>query len=90
MCLGIPARIVSVSAERPHVAVVETRGTKHEVNIAIVQDDHPKPGMWVEIHMGMAVGLLDPEEAEASLEFLDELESVRLQAGPKAGQRIPE
>lgn len=86
MCLGIPARIVSISPERPHIATVETRGSRHEVNIAIVQEDQPRPGMWVEIHMGMAVSLLDPAEAEASLEFLQELEDARLGGDTTAGE----
>ena len=74
MCLGVPARIVSISRERPHVATVDIRGTERDVNIAIIQPDKPQPGTWVDIHMGMAVAVLEPDEAEASLEFLDELE----------------
>ncbi len=74
MCLGVPGRIVSISADRPHVATIDMRGSKREVNIAIVAPDDPGPGTWVDIHMGMAVAVLDPEEARASLDFLDELE----------------
>lgn len=74
MCLGVPGRIVSISADRPHVATIDIRGSKREVNIAIVAPDDPGPGTWVDIHMGMAVAVLDPEEARASLDFLDELE----------------
>jgi hydrogenase expression/formation protein HypC len=74
MCLGVPARIVSISPEQPHVATVDVRGTERDVNIAIIQPDEPQPGTWVDIHMGMAVAVLEAEEAKMSLEFLDELE----------------
>jgi hydrogenase expression/formation protein HypC len=74
MCLGVPGRIVSISSERPHVATVDVRGTEREVNIAIIGPDEPQPGTWVDIHMGMAVAVLEPDEARESLDFLNELE----------------
>jgi hydrogenase expression/formation protein HypC len=74
MCLGVPGRIVSISSQRPHVATVDVRGTEREVNIAIIRPDEPQPGTWVDIHMGMAVAVLEPDEARESLDFLNELE----------------
>lgn len=74
MCLGVPGKILSISTDRPHVATIDVRGSRREVNIAIIEPDDPQPGTWVDIHMGMAVAVLDPEEAQASLGFLDELE----------------
>lgn len=74
MCLGVPGRIVSISSEHPHLATVDIRGTRREINVAIIEIEDPKPGAWVDIHMGMAVAVLDEEEARSSLEFLEELE----------------
>lgn len=74
MCLGVPGQIISISTERPHIATIDVRGSKREINIGIIERDQPTPGTWVDIHMGMAVAVLDPDEARASLEFLDELE----------------
>lgn len=46
------------------------------INIGIVVPDNPTTGSWVDVHLGMAVGVLDEEEAKASLAFLDELEEA--------------
>lgn len=85
MCLGIPGRIVSLDDSQPHVAVVDVRGSERRVNIGIVMPDEPKPGTWVDIHMGMAVAVLDEGEARASLDFLDELEAAAHGAKPHLG-----
>lgn len=90
MCLGVPGRIVSISTDRPHVATIDIRGSKREVNIAIIAPDDPGPGTWVDIHMGMAVAVLDPEEARASLDFLDELEAAVSGRDADAGAPGPE
>lgn len=67
---------MALDETRPHVASVDVRGSVRDVNIGIIVPDRPGPGTWVDIHMGMAVAILDPAEAKASLEFLEELEAA--------------
>lgn len=68
MCLGIPAKVVEVRGE---TAVVEILGVRREVSILLTPD--VKPGDYVIVHAGMAIGKLSLEEARKTLELLEEV-----------------
>jgi len=65
MCLAIPARIESVDGQRATVAV---EGSRAEVLLALVPQ--AKVGDWVLVHAGMAIAVLDPEQAMEAFELL--------------------
>ena len=70
MCLAIPARVVEV---RPgQQALIDLSGVRKEVSTALV--DEVQVGDYVIVHVGYAIGKLDPEEAQRTLELFDELE----------------
>ncbi|HBH39164.1 MAG TPA: hydrogenase formation protein HypC [Curvibacter sp.] len=63
MCLALPTCVLEV---RPHQqALVELGGVKKEISTALVGE--VKPGDYVIVHVGHAIGLLDPEEAQKTL-----------------------
>ncbi len=69
MCLALPARIVEMP--EPEVAVVDMGGVRKRISIALVPE--VKLGDFVIVHVGHAIGMLDEEEAQASLALFAEL-----------------
>ena len=69
MCLAIPALVVEIFD--PETALVDRGGVRKRVSIALVPE--AKLGDYVIIHVGHAIGMLDEEEARASLALFAEL-----------------
>lgn len=69
MCLALPARVAELlSADE---AVVELGGVKKTVSIALTPE--ARPGDYVIVHVGHAIGLLDALEAERTLALFAEM-----------------
>ncbi len=77
MCLGIPGQIVEITDQTKKLALVDVSGVKRQVNIAcIVDENHDIAsciGDWVLVHVGFAMSRIDEEEAQKTLELLEEL-----------------
>lgn len=73
MCLALPALLVELRPDDQ--AVVELGGIRKEVSIALVPG--VDVGDYVIVHVGHAIGRLDPEEAERTLALFGEI--ARLQ-----------
>ena len=67
MCLAVPAKIESVADGR---GTVELDGNRTNVLLTLVP--HAKVGDWVLIHAGMAITVLDEQEARETYEILSE------------------
>jgi len=80
MCLGIPGQILEISDVEQKLAIVDIGGVRRPVNIAcIVDEDHPVEdciGNWVLVHVGFAMNRIDPEEAQLTLDLLEEMAEV--------------
>ena len=80
MCLGIPGQILEISDREHKLAIVDVGGVRRQVNIACVVDEaHPVEscvGDWVLIHVGFAMNRIDPEEAQMTLDLLEEMAAV--------------
>jgi hydrogenase expression/formation protein HypC len=63
MCLALPARIVALKGADS--ALVDLGGVRKEVSTALVPE--ARVGDYVIVHVGYAIGMLDIEEAEATL-----------------------
>lgn len=63
MCLALPARIVELMP--PEQALIDLGGVRKTVGVALVPE--ARVGDWVIVHVGQAIGVLDPDEAEATL-----------------------
>lgn len=81
MCLGIPGQIVLIKDHENFIASVDVAGVKRDVNIAcVVCDDHSIDacvGDWVLVHVGFAMSKIDPEEAQQTLNLLQELGEIQ-------------
>ncbi|NEQ42900.1 MAG: HypC/HybG/HupF family hydrogenase formation chaperone [Leptolyngbya sp. SIOISBB] len=80
MCLGIPGQILEISDLEQKLAIVDIGGVRRPVNIAcIVDEEHPIQdciGDWVLVHVGFAMNRIDPDEAQLTLDLLEELAAV--------------
>jgi hydrogenase expression/formation protein HypC len=80
MCLGIPGQIIEISDLEQQLAIVDIGGVRRPVNIAcIVDEDHPVEnciGDWVLVHVGFAMNRIDPDEAQLTLDLLEEMAEV--------------
>jgi hydrogenase expression/formation protein HypC len=79
MCLAIPARVVErLEGDQ---AIVDLGGIRKTISLALVPE--AQVGDHVIIHVGHAIGLLDPEEAERTLALFAELSAQ--QSGEPGG-----
>ena len=70
MCLAVPAKIETMEEGR---ATVELEGVRTRVLTALVPD--AQVGDWVLVHAGMAITMLDEEEARRTYDLLAEMGS---------------
>lgn len=68
MCLGIPARVVSIRGTK---AVLDLRGKQVLADASTLP---VSPGDYVLTYSGLIVQVLSPEEAQETLRLLDEVE----------------
>ena len=76
MCLAIPARVVELLPGQQ--AVVDLSGVRKQVSIALVDD--AQLGDYVIVHVGYAIGKIDPEEAARTLALFGELAQAQADA----------
>lgn len=76
MCVGIPAKVVTLEPSGPHTATVEVEGVQREVNTIVIRDEGVDVGDWVLLHVGFAMSKIDEVEAQETLAFMRELGSV--------------
>ncbi len=63
MCLALPVQVVALlDGDR---ATVDAGGVRKDISLALVED--VGVGDWVIVHVGYALGRLDPAEAERTL-----------------------
>ena len=75
MCLAIPAKLVEILANEQ--AIVNLGGIRKEISIALVPD--VAVGDYVIVHVGHAIGRIDPEEAERTLALFGEMAQFEAQ-----------
>ncbi len=80
-CLTIPARIVEISSDQPNSAIVDVMGVRRRVDMALLQDDPPRPDEWVLIHVGFALSKISEQDA------LGQMETLRRLGGSEAALR---
>jgi len=76
MCLAVPGRIESIAEAAPlmRVGKVDFGGVRREVNLACVPE--AKLGDYVLVHVGFALSVIDPAEAERIFGYLREIEAL--------------
>jgi len=84
MCLAIPTRITAI--DQKGVATVELGGVKRQ--ISLIMTPEAKLDDYVLVHTGYAIALMDPEEAQASLEAFAELAAIEEQLEAEDAARM--
>jgi hydrogenase expression/formation protein HypC len=76
MCLAVPGQLVSVAGDEPLMRTGRVRfgGILKEVSLACVPE--ARVGDYVIVHAGLAISILDEEEAARTLEYLGEIEAL--------------
>lgn len=78
MCLAIPARVIELlDADN---AVVDLDGIRKPISIALVPN--AQVGDYVIVHVGHAIGQIDPEEARNTLALFGELAGATVESQP--------
>ena len=73
MCLAIPGKIVDVVEGSPTLGTVEVAGVRRKVDLGLLQDDMPKAGEWVLIHVGFAMSKISEQDALDQMRILSML-----------------
>jgi len=63
MCLAIPAKVVELFPGEQNRALVDVVGVRRHIDTGLLQDDPPKAGDWVLIHVGFAMSKISEEDA---------------------------
>jgi hydrogenase expression/formation protein HypC len=71
MCLALPAEVVE--RLEGDEAMVNLGGVRKAISLALVPE--AQVGDYVIVHVGHAIGLLDPDEARRTLELFAELDA---------------
>ncbi len=81
MCLGIPGQVVELDAGGELLmGKVAFGGVRRRVCLAHVAD--ARPGDWVLVHVGFAIGRIDEAEAARVFELLEAMGEARVPDGP--------
>ena len=80
MCLALPARVVALLPDQQ--ALVELGGVRKTVDVALVPE--ARIDDFVIVHVGHAIGLIDPDEAARTLALFAEMDA-EMDAGLDAG-----
>lgn len=81
MCLAIPGKILSIEDQSDSVfqiGKVSFSGITKKINLSLVPE--AKVGDHVLVHVGVAVSVIDEEEAKKTMDFLrgtDELDELK-------------
>lgn len=74
MCLAIPGKIDSISDQLDatfRVGKVSFGGILKDVNLMMVPE--AQPGDYVLVHVGVAISIVDEEEAHKTFEYLQQI-----------------
>lgn len=73
MCLAIPGQIVALLDDDRRYALVDVSGVRRKINLGLVKHAGPRVGDWVLIHVGFAMNIISPQQAEEQLRLLEML-----------------
>lgn len=77
MCLAIPGKLLSITAQLDETfrqGKVSFGGISKEINLSMVPE--ARIGDYVLVHVGVAIGVVDEEEARQTFEYLKQMGEV--------------
>jgi hydrogenase expression/formation protein HypC len=78
MCLALPGLVIELPGDEQ--AVADFGGIRKTINVALVPE--VRVGDYVIVHVGHAIGILDPAEAAATLELFGQMQPAPPAAQP--------
>lgn len=85
MCLAIPGKVIDVQGDDPLLrsARVSFAGVIKDVSLSCAPE--ARPGDYVLVHVGVAISIVDPQEAEETIRYLRQMgELSELESPPTA------
>ncbi len=82
MCMGIPGQLVEIVDAEKHIGRVKVQGVTRTVHTGLLPAEEAQVGNWVLINAGMAVQMLEADEASQLLQFIEELDRQFEEAQP--------
>jgi hydrogenase expression/formation protein HypC len=70
MCLAIPGKVLELFPGMPYLATVEVAGVRGKVDLGLLENDMPKSGDWVLIHVGFAMSKISEQDALEQMQTL--------------------
>ena len=70
MCLAIPGKVIELFPGTPYLATVEVAGVRRKVDLGLLENDMPKSGDWVLIHVGFAMSKISEQDALEQMQTL--------------------
>lgn len=70
MCLAIPGKVIELFPGMPYLATVEVAGVRRKVDLGLLENDLPKSGEWVLIHVGFAMSKISEKDALEQMQTL--------------------
>ena len=70
MCLAIPGKILEIFPDALDTALVDVSGVRRRVNLGLLQEDPPRIGDWVLIHVGFALSKVSEADAAEQMRTL--------------------
>ncbi|MGB8885178.1 MAG: HypC/HybG/HupF family hydrogenase formation chaperone [Candidatus Korobacteraceae bacterium] len=70
MCLAIPGKVLELFPGMPYLATVEVAGVRRKVDLGLLENDMPKSGDWVLIHVGFAMSKISEQDALEQMQTL--------------------
>jgi len=73
MCLAVPGELLSIEGEDPltREGRIAFAGVVKRANLAFVPE--ARPGDFLLVHAGIAISVLDEDEARRTLDYLDQI-----------------
>ena len=88
MCLGVPGKVIEIyETEGLKMGKIDFGGVVREACLAYVPEI--EVGEYTVIHVGFAISQLSEEEAQATLEILNELADLQEELGPEPESASP-
>lgn len=73
MCLGVPAKVLSIDGAIATVAIGEIT---YQANIGLLEE--VQPGDFIILHAGFGIEIMDASEAEETIRLIEEIEQQNL------------
>ena len=68
--LAIPGKVIELFPGMPYLATVEVAGVRRKVDLGLLENDMPKSGDWVLIHVGFAMSKISEQDALDQMQTL--------------------